>query len=214
MKFPQAAFDVQQNSGLGQISVRKLVNNNPPDSPYSLTADDYGFFGWTIDPADLVAAATLTVSQTAYFSLLVVPNTVTVNRVSFVASTVQGALTNFNGVGIYSISSDLTTLTKVAASATQTWTGLTPNALTDAPLSAAYQLLPGYYFTAILGSTSGTAMSVYGVTAGNAGAVNFAKNNAPTAKKNFSIATQTALPTSVTMSGQTATAFTPFLALS
>ena len=74
MKFPQeAAFDVQQNVGGGVISVRKAVRNNPPESPYLPTADDYGCFALTCDPADVTtAAAQLTVSQTLYGSLLVV----------------------------------------------------------------------------------------------------------------------------------------------
>lgn len=216
MKFPQQAFDVQQNSGGGQISVRRLVMNNPPDSPYLPTADDAGCFAWSTDPADcLTTTTTATTSQVGNGVLLVVPNTVTVSRLSFSYHTVQGTQTNFNGVGLYSLSSGFTTATKIASSANQTWTTAgNVDTVVDATFTASLQITPGYYLGVILGSTSGTAMTLNG-SAGLAALTNFSKNSAVTAKRSFTFGSAlTALPATITMSSATAIASIPFLALS
>jgi hypothetical protein len=198
MKFPQVNYDVQQNVGGGQLEVRRVVMNNPPDSPFLPTADDYGCYAWTCDPADVTTAAQLTVSETLYGSLLVIPNSVTVNRFSFVPHTVQGTETNFNGVGLYSVNSAFTTATLVVASANQTWTGVTPDVATDAAFTA----------------TSGTAMSLHGELGTVAAVMNFSKNSAVSKYRSFTLATQATLPATITLSATTADAFVPFMALS
>jgi hypothetical protein len=215
MKFPQANYDVQQNVGGGQLEVRRMVMNNPPDSPFLPTADDYGCYAWTCDPADVTAAAQLTVSETLYGSLLVIPNSVTVNRLTIVPHTVQGTQTNFNGVGLYSVNSTFTTATLVVASANQTWTGAgVVDAATDAAFTAATALTPGYYFAAFLGSTSGTAMTLHGELGTVAAVMNFSKNSAVSKYRSFTLATQATLPATITLSATTTDAFIPFMALS
>lgn len=216
MKFPQQAFDVQQNAGGGQLSVRRIVTNNPPDSPFTPTADDYGCFGWTVDPADVLTSAQTLTSGVLFGALLVIPNTVTANRLSLSYHTVQGTQTNFNGVGLYSLNSALTTATKIAASATQTWTtGGNVDKVVDAPFVTPTQLIPGYYIAAVLGSTSGTAMTVHGALGAVAAVMNFTKNSGVSQYRTFTSGSGlTALPATITMSGVTAGAFLPFLALS
>jgi hypothetical protein len=214
MKFPQASYDIRQNSGGGLIYERTLVKNNPPDSPFLPTADDYGCYAWTCDPADVTTAAQVTVSETLYGSVLVVPNTPTVNRLSFCPHTVQGAETNFNGVALYSLNAAYTTATLVVASANQTWTGVTPDTIVDAAFTAATQILPGYYIAAFLGSTSGTAMSLHGELGTVAAVMNYNKNSAVSKYRSFTLATQATFPATITLSSTTASAFIPFMALS
>jgi hypothetical protein len=127
---------------------------------------------------------------------------------------VQGTETNFNGVGLYSVNSAFTTATLVVASANQTWTGVTPDVATDAAFTAATALIPGYYFAAFLGSTSGTAMSLHGELGTVAAVMNFSKNSAVSKYRSFTLATQATLPATITLSATTADAFVPFMALS
>jgi hypothetical protein len=216
MKFPQQLFDFQKNAGGGVIQVQRSLIVNAPDSPYLPTADDYGISAWTCDPADVTTAAQLTVSQTLYGALLVVPNTgKPANRLSLIPHTVQGAETNFNGVGLYSLNSTYTTATQIAVSANQTWTGVTPDVSVDAAFTTAISALtPGYYIATFLGSTSGTAMTLHGELGTVASAMNFAKNGAVSAYRSFTLAGQTTMPASITLSGTTPSAFIPFLALS
>ena len=215
MKFPQALYDTQQNVGGGVIQVRRTVTNNPPDSPFFPTADDYGCLGWTLDPEDILTAAQTLTTGVGQASLLVIPNTVTINRLSAAFATVQGTQTNFNGVALYSVNAALTTLTQVAVSATQTWTAASTTAITDAPFTTTPQILPGYYWAAILGSTSGTAATIHGANAVSSGALNFSKNSGVTQWRSFTFgAGLTAFPATITLSGVTKSAFTPFLALS
>jgi hypothetical protein len=216
MKFPQQGFDTYQNAGLGVLQQRKVSVLNPPDSPFLPTADDAGCYAWSTDPADCLAAATTaTASQVGNGTLLVVPNTVTVNRLSFSQHTLQGTETNYNGVGLYSLNAAFTTATLVASSANQAgWTGSTVDGITDAAFSAAVQLVPGYYLGVILGSTSTTAMTLNG-TAGLTSLLNFAKNSAVTAKRSFTFGSAlTALPATITMSAATAIGTIPFMAVS
>lgn len=217
MKFPQAAYDIRQNSGGGQVSERRLVMNNPPDSPYLLTADDYGCYGWTLDPEDITTAAATLVTQTLLLSMVVIPNTVTVNRISCAfANTTSLAVNNFNGAALYSVNSGLTTLTRVATSATQTWSGSTSvTAVTDIPFTVATQINPGYYWAGFLISFTAGAPTLHGATAVSSGALNFSKNTGPTAYRSATVtATQTTMPATIAVSGITASTFTPFLALS
>lgn len=220
MKFPSdAAYDVLQNSGGGQFSLRKMVRNNPPESPFFPTADDYGCLGWTLDPADVLTAAQLTVSTTLYGAMLVIPNACTVNRLTFFPHAVQGAETNFNGVALYSpvyTSGVITSLSQVAVSANQSgWTGITPDTAVDAPFSATANITPGYYWATWLGSTGGTAMSLHGALGTLSAVLNFSKKTSQETKyRAFTLATQTTMPATITLSGVTASAFVPAFALS
>jgi hypothetical protein len=215
MKFPQGSYDVQKSVGGGVIEVQRSVINNPPDSPYLPTADDYGVVAWTCDPADVTTAAQLTVSQTLYGALLVVPNQPAgnVGHLSFAPHTVQGAETNFNGLALYSLNAAYTTATLIIASATQTWTGITPDTIVDAALTTTEQIGPGYYIAAFLGSTSGTAMSLHGELGTIAAVVNASKNGAPSKYRSFTLPTQTAFPSTITLSATTPSAFVPFIEL-
>lgn len=214
MKFPQAAFDVQQNSGGGQLFVRRQVMNNPPDSPYFPTADDYGCLGWTLDPEDVLTAAQTLTTGTIFGSLMVIPNTGNINRLSAAFATVQGTQTNANGVALYQPNAALTSLSLVASSANQTWTGVSTTAMTDNPFSTTPQITPGYYWACIMGSTSGAAATIHGANAVTAAVLNFSKNSGVSQWRSFTLAGQTAWPATITLSATTKSAFTPFLALS
>lgn len=215
MKFPQQAFDVQQNSGGGQISVRRLVMNNPPDSPYTMTADDYGAVGWTLDPEDVLTAPQTAADGTIYGSLVVIPNTVTANRISFLLSAAPTTEHNYSGVGLYSANAAMTTLSLVASSANQNWVGGSTTALTDAPLSVATQLTPGYYWaTWEVGFSAGTP-GIHGATAQSSGVLNWSKNSGVAAYRSFSMPSQTSMPATITLPGTVVkSAFTPFLVVS
>jgi hypothetical protein len=195
-----------------------MVANNPPDSPYFPTADDYGCFGWTLDPEDILTAAATLVTQKLLLAMVVIPNTVTVNRISCAfANTTSLAVNNFNGAALYSANSGFTTLTQVAASATQAWSGSTSTtALTDIPLTAATQITPGYYWAGFLTSFTAGAPTLHGATAVSAAAINFTKNSAVATAYRAAVvtATQTTMPATVSIAGITASAFTPFLAVS
>lgn len=214
----QSSYDYFQNSGGGEYRLRRRVQNNPPDSPYTPTANDYGCLGWTLDPKDILTAAQTAVSQTLYCALMIVPNIGTINRLSFSPHTVQGAQTNFNGVALFQMNAAGTQLTQVAVSANQTWTGVTPDGITDAAFSTTSQIQPGYYWGAFLGSTSGTAMTLHGALASSAAALNFSKASGAPAQvtkwTSFTLATQTSMPATITLSGTTPSAFVPELILS
>lgn len=218
MKFPQQAYDINQNTGGGQFTERRMVMNNPPDSPYFPTADDYGCVGWTADPADIMIAAATLVTQKLIGAMLVVPNAVTVNRLSVIfGNTTSLAVNNFNGAALFSLNAAGTTLSQVATSATQSWSSSTSTtALTDIPFTAATALVPGYYWAAFLTSFTAGTPTLHGVTAVTAAALNFGKNSAvPSTFRAFTLtATQTTMPASITMSGTTASAFVPFMVLS
>lgn len=213
----QTSYDVYRSDGGAQYKLARQVQKNPPDSPFFPTANDYGVAGWSTDPADCLAASTTaTASQVGNGALLLVPNAVTVNRLSFSYHTVQGAETNYNGVGLYSLNAAFSTATLVASSANQAgWTGAPGvDAVTDAAFSSAVQISPGYYIGVVLGSTSGTAMTLNG-SAGLVNLLNFAKNSAVTAKRSFTFGSAlTALPATITMSAATAVASIPFMAVS
>lgn len=214
----QPAFDVVRTDGGAQYSFKRTLQRNPPDSPYTPTANDYGCLGWTLDPKDILTAAQTAVSQTLYGALMIVPNAAPVNRLSFSPHTVQGVQTNFNGVGLFSLNAAGTILNQVAVSANQTWTGVTPDGITDAAFSTNPTIQPGYYWGVFLSSTSGTAMTLHGANASSAAALNFSKAsgavNQVSKWTSFTLATQTAMPATITLSGTTASAFVPFMALS
>lgn len=214
----QPNFDVVRTDGGAQYAFKRTLQRNPPDSPYTPTANDYGCLGWTLDPKDILTAAQTAVSQTLYGALMIVPNVGTINRLSFSPHTVQATQTNFNGVALFSMNAAGTVLNQVAVSANQTWTGVTPDGITDAAFSTTPQIQPGYYWGVFLGSTSGTAMTLHGANASSASALNFSKASGAPAQvskwTSFTLATQTSMPASITLSGVTASAFVPFLALS
>lgn len=214
----QLKYDTVKTDGGAVYNFRRFVQNNPPDSPYTPTANDYGCLGWTLDPKDILTAAQTAVSQTLYGSLLIVPNSGTVNRLSFSPHTVQATQTNFNGVALFQMNAAGTALTQVAVSANQTWTGVTPDGITDAAFSTTPTITPGYYWGVFLGSTSGTAMTLHGANASSAAALNFSKAsgaaNQVSKWTSFTLAAQTSMPASITLSGTTPSAFVPFLALS
>ena len=214
----QSAFDVVRTDGGAQYFFKRTLQKNPPDSPYTPTANDYGCLGWTLDPKDILTAAQTAVSQTLYGALMIVPNAAPVNRISFSPHTVQGVQTNFNGVALFQMNAAGTALTQVAVSANQTWTGVTPDGVTDAAFSTTPTIQPGYYWGVFLSSTSGTAMTLHGANASSATALNFSKAAAApgqvTKWTSFTLATQTSMPASITLSGVTPSAFVPFMALS
>lgn len=214
MKFPQAAFDVFRTDGGAQYTMRRTVQRNPPDSPFTPTADDYGCLGWTLDPEDVLTAAQTLTTGTIFGSLIVVPVGGTINRLTAAFATVQGVQTNTNGVALYSVNAGLTTLSQVAVSANQTWTAVSTTATVDNPFSTTPTIVPGYYWACIMGSTSGTAATVHGANAVTAAVLNFSKNTGVTQWRSFTLAGQTTWPATITLSGVTKGAFTPFLALS
>lgn len=215
MKFPaQTVYDVEQNSGQGISYIRKVVRNNPPDSPYFPTADDYGALGWTLDPEDVLTAPQTAADGTIYGALVVVPTACTVNRLSFQLSAAPTTEHNYTGVGLYSVNSALTTLSLVASSANQNLVGGSTTAITDAPFSAATPIVPGYYWaTWEVGFSAGTP-GIHGATAEASGILNWSKNTGVTQWRSFTLATQTSMPATITLSGVTKSAFTPFLVLS
>jgi hypothetical protein len=215
MKFPQQAYDYQQNVGGGVIEVRRSVMNNPPDSPYFPTADDYGCLGWTLDPEDVLTAPQTAADGTIYGALVIIPNTVTVNRISFQLSAAPTTEHNYSGVGLYSANSALTTLSLLASSANQNWVGGSTAAITDAPFSAAAQVTPGYYWACWeVGFSAGTP-GIHGATAESAGILNFSKNSGATAWRAFSMPSNTSMPATITLPGTAVkSAFTPFLVVS
>lgn len=214
----QPFFDYVKNKGGGEYYFSRKVQNNPPDEPFTTHAATYGLLGWSLDPRDILTAAQTATSQTLYGALLVVPNGAAINKLSFSPHTVQGTQTNFNGVALYSLNAAGTILNQVAVSAAQTWTGVTPDGITDANFSTNPVIQAGYYWAAFLSSTSGTAMTIHGANASSASAINFSKAsgaaNQVTKWTAFTLATQTSMPATITLSGTTASAFIPFLALS
>lgn len=215
---PQPFYDVFYNAGRGQESRSRQVQENPPDEPYTAHSYTYGCLGWTMDPADILTAAQNLTTTTLFAGLIIVPNGGVANRLSCAFASVQGTETNFNGVGLYSMNAAGTALNLVVASANQTWTGVSTTAITDNAFTAATPITPGYYWGAILGSTSGTAATIHGMNAPTAAAFNFSKQsgaaNQVTKWRSFTLATQTTMPATITLSGTTASAFVPFLALS
>lgn len=214
----ETKYDVLRSDGGAVFNLAHKVWNNPPRSPYTPTANDYGCLGWTLDPKDILTAAQTAVSQTLYCGLIIVPNSGTINRLSFSPHTVQATQTNFNGVALFQMNAAGTVLNQVAVSANQTWTGVTPDGVTDAAFSTTPQIQPGYYWGAFLGSTSGTAMTLHGALASSAAAMNFSKAsgaaNQVTKWTSFTLASQTAMPASITLSGTTPSTFVPALFLS
>lgn len=214
---PQSQFDLFKSDGGAQFSLAKKQYKNPPDSPFFPTANDYGCLGWTIDPADILTAAQTLTSQVFFGSMFLVPNDCTVSKLSLDFATVQGAQTNFNGTGLYSANAAGTLLTLLSGSATQTWTGVTPNAITDVSLTTPQAVKAGYYWAGILGSTSGTAATLHGLLASSSSAVNFVKGSGFATKyRSFTFSSAlTALPATITLPGTVAaSAFIPFVAAS
>lgn len=211
---PQPNYDVYYNSGQGEFFLSRKQQLNPPDSPYFPTANDYGCLGWTLDPEDVLTAAQTLTTGTIFGSLLVVPNGGTINRLTAAFATVQGVQTNANGVALYQVNAALTQLSQVAVSANQTWTAVSTTATVDNPFSTTPLIGPNYYWACIMGSTSGTAATIHGANAVTAAVLNFSKNAGVTQWRSFTLAGQTSWPATITLSGVTKSAFTPFLALS
>jgi hypothetical protein len=211
----QSSYDVYTDDGNQQYKLRRRVQNNVPDSPFFPTAADYGTYGWTLDPEDVLTAPQTAADGTIYGALLVVPNNCTVNRISFQLSAAPTTEHNYSGVGLYSVNSALSSLSLVASSANQNWVGGSTTVLTDAPFSVATPITAGYYWACWeVGFSAGTP-GIHGATAEAAGILNFTKNSGVTAYRSFTKTAQTSMPVSLALpAGVTTSAFTPFLVLS
>lgn len=210
----QTKYDTFKTDGGALYNLRRFVQNNVPDSPFFPTAADYGCFGWTMDPEDVLTAPQTAADGTIYGALVVIPNACTVNRISFELSAAPTTEHNYTGVGLYAPNAALTSLSLVASSANQNWVGGSTTVLTDAAFSAATAIAAGYYWACWeVGFTAGTP-GIHGALAQSSGVLNFSKNSGVTQWRSFSLAGQTTMPATITLSGVTKSAFTPFLVVS
>lgn len=154
----QSLYDIYVNSGGGQYSLRKQVQNNPETYPYSLGPADYNAVGWTLDPLDTnsntIAAWGATGTQVLVEMSL--PNTVAaLTGVSLLlGTTAAGTPVSYCGFAVYSIGA--TTATLIGSTADNHGSSWAASSWQSTALSAQLKNLAQgkYYLSAIVHATT------------------------------------------------------------
>jgi len=142
------------------------------------------------------------------------PRASTITGIKFI----QGAIgnftaSNFNGVGLYTLSAGTFTRVAISANSATTWTSAGVNTLKAIPFTSTYSASAGLYFAAIMYSASATVTSPTLFTIPNTTYLSFTLDNTNGVYLTMFVNSQTTMPATLTIPGGFLQSNIPYLAL-
>lgn len=215
---PQSAYDVYQNSGLGTVSQRKVVQNNPDNLPMGFLPSDFGLLGWSVDPMDFSSNTQAIVSGTQYFVRLSNQcnlnsgNNNAVAKVGlYIGGTAAATPGAYSGLAVYSYvpgAANMTLLGSTGADDGAAWVTSGANKYFEAALTAAVGSSPGLLYGSFIATfTTTPTLPVSAVS------VNTLNIKGKSLSQVLTLAAQTSFTASPAVAGMSAGTFCPMMGI-